>query len=170
MLLDSTGYRSMEPTIKTGSLCLGQRLPYVIGSPPPHRGEIAIYRSSTTGVCYVKRVIGLRGIRSVLRMGIHILMERSWKRVTCQKQYVHMQSVTGSIQSSMAVSMQWATTESTQWTLGQVFAIYSDRQYPSKIADMMGESCQSDQRHNQQQECEKVIHFFGSGCKIVVTV
>lgn len=52
---------SMEPTIKTGSLCLGWRLPYVMGDPQPHRGDIIIFKDPDTGVCYIKRVVGLPG-------------------------------------------------------------------------------------------------------------
>lgn len=58
---------SMENTILPGDRFIGNRLAYVFGE--PERGDIVVFRyPDDESEIYVKRVIGLPGIPSLLRM------------------------------------------------------------------------------------------------------
>ena len=53
---------SMEPTIRTGSVAVSLRLPYLVGDPMPERGAIVTYRElGQRHRLIIKRVIGLPG-------------------------------------------------------------------------------------------------------------
>ena len=53
---------SMEPTIRTGSIAISLRLPYLVGDPLPERGDIVTYREmGQRQRLIIKRVIGLPG-------------------------------------------------------------------------------------------------------------
>lgn len=52
---------SMEPTIKTESLAVCWRLPYLVGDPTPQRGDIVSFYDPDSTVILIKRVIGIPG-------------------------------------------------------------------------------------------------------------
>ena len=52
---------SMEPTIKTNSFAVCWRLPYLIGNPSPHYGDVVSFYSEEKEKILIKRVIGLPG-------------------------------------------------------------------------------------------------------------
>ena len=52
---------SMEPTIKTHSLAICWRLPYLLGDPAPKYGDIVSFRDTESNNILIKRVIGLPG-------------------------------------------------------------------------------------------------------------
>ena len=52
---------SMEPTIRTESLLIGFRLPYLLGDPVPKHGDIIVFRDPDSPRFLVKRTIGLPG-------------------------------------------------------------------------------------------------------------
>ncbi len=52
---------SMEPTIRTHSLTISWRLPYLVGDPAPERRDIVVFQSPDEDKLLIKRVIGLPG-------------------------------------------------------------------------------------------------------------
>ena len=52
---------SMEPTIRTRSIAVCWRLPYLLGDPEPERGDIVSFRDPDSSRILIKRVIGLPG-------------------------------------------------------------------------------------------------------------
>lgn len=54
---------SMEPTLRTGSLQIGWRMPYLLSDPEPNRGDIVFFRTNADDRILVKRVIGIGGDR-----------------------------------------------------------------------------------------------------------
>ena len=61
---------SMEPTIKTNSIAISLRLPYLVGDPTPERGDIVTYREmGSRHRLLIKRVIGIPGDRITFEDG-----------------------------------------------------------------------------------------------------
>ena len=52
---------SMEPTIRTRSIAVCWRLPYLLGDPTPEHGDIVSFRDPDSSKILIKRVIGLPG-------------------------------------------------------------------------------------------------------------
>lgn len=60
---------SMEPKIKTNSLCITNRLAYKIRQ--PKRGDIVVFEDKSNGVLLIKRIVGMPGDR-VRFEGAHV--------------------------------------------------------------------------------------------------
>ena len=60
---------SMEPTIKTNSIAVCLRLPYLFGDPLPEYGDVVSFRSDEQQKLRMKRVVGLSGDKIEFRDG-----------------------------------------------------------------------------------------------------
>lgn len=60
---------SMEPAVRTSSMVIGWRLPFVFGKGNIRRGDIVIFRSDETGRYLLKRVIALSGDELEIKNG-----------------------------------------------------------------------------------------------------